>query len=166
MGHVEAEGDAFGQHLVNAGNHVGSRTGFVVGSPLVEPAAPEFGAHQRAIRTEFLQRCKLLVDVGSCTEVHGPYQVVESVLGEVGRPVALEQCYAGVVGAYDVADLRYVAFVFPVGAVFVLYLYHDDGTSVLYGHTSYLLGNGFFEDTYTLHKVGVGFAQADIFFLE
>lgn len=64
-------------------------------------------------RTEFLQRCKLLVDVGSCTEVHGPYQVVESVLGEVGRPVALEQCYAGVVGAYDVADLRYVAFVFP-----------------------------------------------------
>ena len=91
---------------------------------------------------------------------------MESVLGEVGRPVALEQCYAGVVGAYDVADLRYVAFVFPVGAVFVLYLYHDDGTSVLYGHTSYLLGNGFFEDTYTLHKVGVGFAQADIFFLE
>lgn len=72
----------------------------------------------------------------------------------------------GVVGAYDVADLRYVAFVFPVGAVFVLYLYHDDGTSVLYGHTGYLLGNGFFEDTYTLHKVGVGFAQADIFFLE
>lgn len=33
-------------------------------------------------------------------------------------------------------------------------------------HTGYLLGNGFFEDTYTLHKVGVGFAQADIFFLE
>ena len=91
---------------------------------------------------------------------------MESVLGEVGRPVALKQCYAGVIGAYDVADLRYVTFVFPVGAVFVLYLYHDDGTSVLYGHVGYLLGNGFFKDAYTFYEVRVGFAQAYVLLLE
>lgn len=99
---AEAEGDAFGQHLVNAGNHVGSRTGFVVGPHLSNQPLQNSGAHQRlsgrvssAVQT--VGRCWLLYR--SSWSIPGR----ESVL-VVGRPVALEQCYAGVVGAYDVAD--------------------------------------------------------------
>ena len=77
----------------------------MVGSPLVEPSAPELTAHQRAVGTQFLQAGKLLVDVGPRTEVHGPDEVVQSVLGEVGSPVALEQRNIAEVLAHDVAYL-------------------------------------------------------------
>ena len=91
MCHIEGEGDALGKHLVDTVHHILSRTCLMAGSPLVEPSAPEFRAHKGRVGTELAQPTELVVDIGSRAEVHGPHQVIQSVLLEVGVPVALEQ---------------------------------------------------------------------------
>ena len=139
----------------------------MVGTPFVEPTAPEFRTHQRAVGTKLFQFGKLLVDVGTCTEVHGPDQIVESVQGEVRGPVALEQGdVISKVGTYDVSDLGYITLIFSVRSIFVFYLYHDDGTAIGNRQVFHLLGYGFFKQSYTLNEVRIGFAQADILFLK
>ena len=91
VGHIEREADALREHLVHTFNHILGRAGLMAGTPFVEPTAPELGAHLGRIGSQFAQAAELLVDVGTGAEVHGPCQVVESVLLEVARPVALEQ---------------------------------------------------------------------------
>ena len=91
VGHIEGETDVLGEHLVDSIDHVLGRAGLMVGTPFVEPAAPEFRAHQRGIRAELFEALELFIDVGTCTEVHGPDEVIETVEFEVGGPVALEK---------------------------------------------------------------------------
>ena len=139
----------------------------MVGTPFVEPTAPEFRTHQRTVGTKLFQFGKLLVDVGACTEVHGPDQVIESVQGEVRSPVALEQSdVISEVGTYDVSDLGYIPLIFSVRSIFVFYLYHDDGAAIGNRQVFHLLGNGFFEQSYTFNEVRIGFAQTHILFLK
>ncbi len=115
VGHVEAEGDIFREHLVDTLDHVFCRTGLMVCSPFVEPSAPEFRAHQRAFRTQLLKFGELLVDVCARSEVHGPDQVVESVFGEVGCPVALEEGHVvAEVLAEHIADVGHVRLVLAI----------------------------------------------------
>ena len=163
VSHVKAERNAFGQHFINSGNHVGSWSCLVVGSPLVEPPAPELTTHQRTVGAQFFQAGKLLIDVGTRTEVHGPDEIVQSVFGEVGSPVALEQGNIAEVLAYDVAYLRYILLALSVRTVFVFDLYHDDGATIGDGQVFHFVGYSLFEDGYTFQKVRIGFAQADIF---
>ena len=115
VGHVKTEGDPFGEHFVDTGNHVGSRTRLMVGSPFVKPATPKLTTHQWAVRTQLFQPGKLLVDVGSCAEVHCPCEVVEAVVGEIARPVALEQGH--LVESRLPDDVAYFRHVRLVGAV-------------------------------------------------
>ena len=78
----------------------------MAGTPFVEPAAPELGAHLGRIGSQFAQAAELLVDVGTGAEVHGPRQVVESVFLEVARPVALEQSqFLAIDAAQTIANL-------------------------------------------------------------
>lgn len=93
MGHVEAERNLVLEHVTDAVNHHPSRSGFMFSSPMVEPAAPELAAHQRCIRPELLQTDKLFPDVGSCSEIHRPQQVVQTIVREIRIPVALEKRY-------------------------------------------------------------------------
>ena len=58
------------------------------------------------------QAAELLVYVGSSAEVHCPYEVVESIIGEVARPVALEQSHLVEARLLDdVTDFGNVGFV-------------------------------------------------------
>ena len=84
VGHIEREADAFAQHLIHSFYHILGWAGLVACSPLVEPAAPEFRTHLWSIRTNFTKTLELLVDVGTSTEVHGPGQVIEAIVQEVG----------------------------------------------------------------------------------
>ena len=68
--------------------------------------------------------------------------------------------------AQHIAYLPNVCFVFTITAVFVLHLYHDDGSTVLYGERSQLSGHFLFEPIYTRHEVRILFAQAYILLLE
>ena len=64
-------------------------------SPMVEPSAPEFTTHQRSFGAKLFQFLKLLVDIGSRTEIHSPDQIVECIICEVTAPVTLEQRHIG-----------------------------------------------------------------------
>ena len=70
VSHIQREADVFLQHLVHAVHHVLCGTSLVVGSPLVEPSAPELRAHQWCIRAKFFQAGELVVDIRTCTKVH------------------------------------------------------------------------------------------------
>ena len=167
MGHVEREGDALREHLVHALDHVLGRARLVAGAPLVEPSAPELRAHLRRVGAQLAQAAELLVDVGARAEVHGPRQVVEAVLLEVARPVALEQLNLLAIDATQtVAYLRDVGLVLAIRAVLVLHLYHDDGAAILNGQRLQLLAHLLLEDLHALHEVGVALAQADVLLLQ
>ena len=83
MSHIEREGDSFGKHFIDPLHHSLCRTGFMTGSPLIKPAAPELRTHQWTVGTQLLQLRKLLIDIGTRSKIHGPYQIVKSVLGKV-----------------------------------------------------------------------------------
>ena len=68
--------------------------------------------------------------------------------------------------AEGISDSGDIGFVFAVGAIFVFDLDHDDGAPILDGQGGELLGYLLFEDTDTLHEVGILFAQADIFLFQ
>ena len=174
VGHIEREGDVLGKHLVHAVHHGLGGTRLMACSPFVEPSAPELRAHQRGIGAQLFQALELLVDVGTCAEVHGPYQVVESVLREVTGPVALEEkptpgpsrgegreCFA-----YDVADFRDVGLVLTIRTVLVFHLHHDDGAAALDGQRCKLFAHFLFEDFHALHEIGILLAQTDVLLLE
>ena len=55
----------------------------MISAPFVEPSTPELLAHHWGIGTEFFETGELMVDIGSCAKVHGPYYVVETILLEV-----------------------------------------------------------------------------------
>ena len=63
----------------------------MIGPPLIEPATPEFGTHQGCIGAQLLEAGKLMIDIGSCTEIHGPNEIIEAILLEIRAPVALEK---------------------------------------------------------------------------
>ena len=167
MGHVEGEGDVLVEHFAKSVHHVLGGACLVLAAPLVEPSAPELRAHQRSLRTHFLEFAELVVDVGTCAEVHRPHEVVETVVEEVARPVALEECHLVESDRTEaVADFAHVGLVNSVGAVFVLHLHHDDGTAILDGEGSELLAHLGLEDLDALHEVGVALTQFDVFLLE
>ena len=94
---------------------------------MVEPAAPELTTHERGVGAYFFQFLELFVDIGSPTEIDGPYQVVEGVVLEIGTPIALEQrnvCKSG--SFHDVSDVGDVFFIGCIGTVFVFDLYHNN----------------------------------------
>ena len=65
----------------------------MLSAPLVEPSAPELGAHQRGVRANFLKTTELVIDVGTSAEVHGPNKVIKTIVKEVAGPVTLEEGY-------------------------------------------------------------------------
>ena len=135
--------------------------------PLVEPSAPELGAHLRGVGAELAEAAELFVDVCSRAEVHRPDEVVEAVLGEVARPVALEEGH--LVEArllHDVAYLADVGLVFAIRAVLVLNLHHYYRSAVLYRQRGELLAHLLLEQAHALHEIGVLLAQADVFLLQ
>ena len=83
MGHVEGERDVLVEHLLQACHHILGVACLVLTSPVVEPSAPELRAHERGVGAQLLQAAELVVDVGTGTEVHRPYEVVEGVELEV-----------------------------------------------------------------------------------
>ena len=127
MGHVEAERNLVLQHITDAVNHHPSRSGFMFSSPMVEPADPELAAHQRSIRPELLQTGKLFPDVGSCSEIHRPQQVVQTIVREIRIPVALEKRYTREAGfEQDILYLRNILFVSTIRTILILHLNHYD----------------------------------------
>ena len=167
VGHIEAERDAFRQHLFDAGNHVGGWTGLMVGAPFVKPSAPELGAHQRGIGAQLLQTGELLVDIGARTEIHGPDQVVQTVEGEIAGPVALEHLHIlAEIAAEHVAYGCHILLVLAIRAIFVLDLHHDDRAAVLCSESFHLLGHLLLEEVDAFKEIGVAFAQTDVLFLQ
>ena len=144
-------------------------------SPLVKPPAPELRAHLRSVGTQFAEAFELLVDVGACAEVHRPHKVVEAVLGEVARPVALEENRTNLVALLvlgvpisleQIADGTDVRFVLAIAAILVLYLHHDDRSTMLYGQRGELLSDFLLEDLHTLHEKRILLAQTDVLLLQ
>ncbi len=130
MGHVETERYLVLEHITDAVNHHPGRSCFMFSSPMVEPAAPELAAHQRSIRPELLQMRELLPDVGSCSEIHCPQQVVQTIVREIRIPVALEKrntCEAGL--EQGVFHLRNVLFVSTIRTILIFHLNHYDISS-------------------------------------
>ena len=83
VGHIEGEGDVMLHHGAYATHH-GFGRAFLMGlSPSVKPSAPVLRAHERHVGAQLLEATELVVDVGTCTEVHRPYEVVEGVELEV-----------------------------------------------------------------------------------
>ena len=133
VSHIKAEGDVAVEHFFDALYHIFGRTCFMFPSPVVEPSAPEFAAHQRSFRTKFFQFLELLVYIGACSEVDGPDQVVECIPCKVTAPVALEERYIGKTGfAHQVAYGRNIRLVSAVRTVFVLHLHHDNISALIY----------------------------------
>ena len=139
----------------------------MVCTPFVKPTAPELGTHQGAVGTHLFQFGKLLVDVGSRSEVHRPYQVIKSVVEEIRGPVALKhRDIIAEIPAQHVADFRDILLVLAIRAIFILDLHHYDRPTVGYGQVSDLLGHLLLKLVYTFKKPGIGLTQAYILFLE
>ena len=139
----------------------------MTGTPLVEPSAPELRTHLGCVGTQLTQTAELLVDVGTCAEVHRPCQVFQTVLLEVAGPVALEESHlVAVDAAQTVANLRHVRLVLTVRTILVLHLHHDDGATILDGERSELLAHFSLENLHALHEVGVLLAQTDVLLLQ
>ena len=167
VSHIEREADALRQHLVHTLYHILRRARLVAGTPLVEPAAPELRAHLWGVGPQLAEATELLVDVRTRAEVHRPRQVIEAVLLEVARPVALEQRQLRAVDAAQaIPYLTDVGLVLAIASVFVLHLDHDDRTSVLNGQRLQLLAHLLLEYLHTLHEVRVAFAQANVLLLQ
>ena len=136
-------------------------------APAVKPAAPVFGAHHGTVGPQLTQTAELLQHVGAGAEVHGPQQVGEGVLLEVGGPVALEeQRLVEAHLAKDVADRGDVRLVLAVGAVFVLYLHHDDGAALVGSEGCELFAHLLLKELHALHEVWVFLAQLDVALLQ
>ena len=167
MGHIERETDTFREHLIHTIHHRLGRPRLVLGTPFVEPSAPEFRTHLRGIGAQLSQPFKLLINVGSRTEIHRPRQVVETVLGEVTRPVALEEYQLVTVdGTQTVANLRNVGFILSIGTVLVLHLHHDDGATTLDGQRCQLFSHFLLELFHAFHKEGVTLTKPYVFLLQ
>ena len=63
----------------------------MLGTPLVKPAAPELRAHLGGVGTQLAQATELIVNIGTCAEIHCPYEVIQAILLEIRGPVALKQ---------------------------------------------------------------------------
>ena len=136
-------------------------------APLVEPAAPELRAHLWCVRTQLAKTTELIVDVGTRAEVHRPGKVVQSVLLEVARPVALEQCqFLAIDTTQTVANLADVRLILAIRAILVLYLHHNDRTTILDSQRLQLLTHLLLEDLYALHEVWVALTQFNILLLQ
>ena len=166
MCHIETERNPLRKHLVDTCNHVICRTGLVIGSPFVEPSAPELTTHQRAVRTYFFQWSELLIDIRPRTEVHGPYKVIQSIQLEIRSPVTLEQGHIAEVLTHNVAYLGNILLAFAIRTVFILYLYHNNRTALLDSQSCHLVGHLFLEDSHTLQEIRVVFTQTDVFLLQ
>ena len=133
VSHIKTERNITIEHILDSLYHVFCRTRLMFSSPMVEPATPEFTAHQRSFRTKFFQFLELLVYIGACSEVDGPDQVVECIPCKVTAPVALEERYIGKTGfAHQVAYGRNIRLVSAVRTVFVLHLHHDNISALIY----------------------------------
>ena len=136
-------------------------------TPLVKPSTPELRAHLRCIRTNLTETLELIVDIGTRTEIHGPSQVIETIVEEVGRPIALEEFHlVEATLLHDVTDGTHVGFVLAVGTILILHLYHDDRTTILDGEGSQLLAHLLLKDFHSLHEVRVFLTQFDVFLLQ
>ena len=138
----------------------------MISSPFIEPSAPEFATHQGAIRTHFFQWSELLVNIRACTEVHGPYKVIQRIQLEIRRPVALEESHIAEVLTHDVAYLGYIFFAFAIRTVFILHLHHNNRTALLDSQSCHLVRNFFLEDSHTFQEIRVVFTQTDVFLFQ
>ena len=167
MGHIEREGDALRKHFVKTFDHILGSTCLMLATPLVEPSAPELRAHLGSIGTQFAKTAELVVDVSTRAEVHRPDEVIETIVGEVARPVALEQLHLVETDfAQGVTYGTHVRLVDTIRTIFVLDLHHDDGTSLVDSEIGDLLGHLRLEDLQALHKIGVELTQTDVLLLE
>ena len=167
VSHIEREGDALREHFVETFDHILGSTGLMLAAPLVEPSAPKLRAHFGSIGTQFAETTELVIDVGSRAEVHGPDEIVETIVGEIARPVALEQLhFVEAYFAQRIANSADIRLIDTVGTIFILDLHHDDGTSLVDGEVSHLFGHLRLEDLQTLHKIGIEFAQTNVFLFE
>ena len=136
-------------------------------APLVKPSAPELRAHQWPIGTQLAKCAKLIVDVGTSAKVHSPQKVVQSVAGEIGTPVALEELHLVEAALTDdVPHLTDVSFVFAVAAVFVLDLHHDDRSSLVYSKVANLFGHLLLKLCQPFDKKRILLAQPYVLLLE
>ncbi len=167
VSHIQTERDVPVEHILDALYHIFCRTCLMFASPVVEPSAPELATHQRSFGAKFFKFFKLLVDIGACSKVHGPNQVIERVIGEVTAPVTLKQRYIGKTGfTNQVAHGRDIRFVDSIRTVFILYLYHDNISPFIHLQRSQLLTDLFHKDAYPFHIIGIERTQGYIFFLQ
>ena len=139
----------------------------MTGSPFIKPTAPELRTHLRCIRTHLAQSLKLVVDIGTRTEVHGPSQIIKTIVEEVGRPVALEETYLIKTALlHNITDSAHVRFVLTIRTIFILNLHHDDRAPILDGQRSQLLAHLFLKDFHTLHEIRILLTQTDILLLQ
>ena len=167
MGHIEREADALRQHLVHTIDHLICWSCLVIGTPLVKPTTPEFRAHLWGIRTQFAQTLELLVNIRTRTEVHGPYEVIETILLKIRTPVALEKGNLITIDATQtITNRRHIGLILTIRAIFILDLYHDDRTTVLNSERCQLFTYFLLENLYALHEVRILLAQTDILLLQ
>ena len=167
VSHIKREGDTLREHFVETFDHILGSTGLMLAAPLVEPSAPKLRAHFGSIGTQFAETTELVVDVGTRAKVHSPDEVIETIVGEVARPVTLEELnFVEAYFAQRIANSADIRLIDTIRTIFVLDLHHDDGASLVDGEVGNLFGHLRLEDLQALHEVGVEFTQTNILLLE
>ena len=155
------------KHIFNTRNHCFGITGFVFAPPMVEPSAPKLATHQRCIRTSFLQLLKLCINIGSCSEINCPNQIIQSVTLKSRTPVTLKQRYIGKTGSFDyITYIGYIFFVGSIGSVFIFHLYHNDISSAAHLQIRQFLTNLIHKEFCPFKEIGIIGAELDIFLFQ
>ena len=167
MCHIKTKRDVPVEHILDTFHHFLGRTGLMLPAPMVKPTRPELTAHEWSIRTYGREFLEFLIDIGTCTEVQRPKQIVQSIQLKRRVPIALEKY--GLVETcttHNVTDGCHIRFVNPVSAKLILYLHHDDITTVGQLEGSQLLTQFLHKDFRTLHEIRVQRTHFHIFLFE
>ena len=167
MRHVERERNVAVEHVLDTGYHRFRIACLVLASPMIEPSTPELATHERGVGAYFFQFFELFVDIGTRTEIDGPYQVVKGIVLEVGTPVTLEQrnvCKSCTL--HDVADVGDVFLVCRIGTVFIFDLYHNNIASFCDLEVGKLFPDFIHEQFGPFQEIRIVGTQFDIFFFQ
>ena len=127
MSHIQTKRNVPVKHILYALYHLLGRTCFMLPSPVIEPTAPEFTAHQRRVGPQLLQLLKFILDIGSSTEIYSPQQIFQSIVRKITTPIALKQRYLCKSRFPDqIPDRCDIGLINPVRAILIFHLYHND----------------------------------------
>ena len=124
--HVEIYRSPDFQHSFKDGSHSKGRPGFMPELPVVEPANPKLGTHQRTVRLQSSKQVKrvfrsmIKIHRGKDTIQHAGFKVAP-LFTVRGKKKFLDPN-----SAQRFAYMRQVNLIIAIATIFILNLHHDD----------------------------------------